>query len=219
MVSGRRVICKLVIAFFVLFGLPNAINAQNLGVKYHPNNGYIALTKNDTLITEYIYTEISEFSEYKAYAAMGDLYGYIDTNGQAMSPFIFTVANNFKNGYAVIGDSFSLGLINAKMQLVVPVRFNRVFLPHLGLAVVQNKDGYWGAYDTLGALKVNCAYDIPLQFDSREYIVVRQNKYYGVINDCNEIIFNASYQYIGRNGIAYRSGIPLRLFPDLKRVR
>lgn len=178
----------------------------------------MALTKNDSVITEYIYSEISEFSENKAYAAKGELYGYIDTNGNDLSPYLFTVANNFKNGYAVIGDSFSQGLINAKMQLVVPVRFYRVMLPKLGLIRIQNHDGYWGMYDTTGYLKIHCAYDLPPLYRSREYIIVRKDLGYGVINDCNEVRFNTSYQYIGTNGIAYRSGLALRLFPDPEQI-
>lgn len=217
LVYGRRIIYCLAITFLFIL-LSNMVNAQDMGVRMHPNNGMMALTKNDSLISDYIFSEISEFSENKAYAAKGELYGYIDTNGLELSPFIFTVANNFKNGFAVIGDSFAQGLINAKMQLVVPVRFNRVLQPKLGLIVTQNSQGFWGAYDTLGIIKIQFSYDIPLVYESREYIIVRKNKEYGVINDCNEIVFNTSYQYIRKDGIAYRSGIPLRLFPDLNQL-
>lgn len=213
MVHSRRTLYKLGL-IFGLFALCSSSSAQQIEVKLHPNNGLMALSKNDSLITDYIFSEISEFSEHKAYAAKGELYGYIDTNGQELSPFIFTVANNFKNGFAVVGDSFSQGLINAKMQLVVPVRFYRVMLPKLGLIRIQNHDGFWGLYDTNGYLKVHCAYDLPPLYRSKEYIVVRKDLEYGVINDCNEIVYNTSYQYIGLDGIAYKSGLALRLFPD-----
>ncbi len=181
-------------------------------VEVHPNTGLMALVKNGERISEFVFSEISEFAENKAYAAKGELYAYIDTNGVELTPYLFTVANNFNDGYAVIGDSFALGLINSKMQLVVPIRFNRVLQPKLGLVVLQSQQGYWGAYDMKGYERLPFIYDLPPVFDHLEFIIVRKDQAYGVVNDCNEVRYNTSYQYIGKNGMAYRSGVPLRLF-------
>ncbi|MFY0644155.1 MAG: WG repeat-containing protein [Bacteroidia bacterium] len=200
--------------FVALVFLSSIGHAQNMSVEFHPNSGLMALAKDGKLLTDYVFTEISEFSEGKAYAAKGELYAYIDTNGKRMSPYMFTVANNFKNGYAIIGDSFGLGVINHRMRLVVPVRFNRVIQPKHGLIILQSQQGYWGAYNYLGREALPFVYDLPPVFDHLDYIIVRKDMAYGVVNSCNEIQYNTSYQYIGKNGIAYRSGVALRLFTN-----
>lgn len=203
---------KKILLLLFLFSWSITVLGQKMDVLVHPNTGLMALLKNEHRVSEFIFSEISEFSEYKAYAAQGDLYAYIDTNGNALTPFMFTIANNFVNGYAIIGDSFSLGLINAKMQWVVPQRFNRVLQPKLGLVVLQSQQGYWGAYDMRGYQKLPFVYDLPPVYDHLEYIVVRKDLAYGVVNDCNEVKYNTAYQYINKSGMAYRSGHALRLF-------
>ena len=190
------------------------VHAQNMSVEFHPNSGLMALAKDGKLLTDFEFTEISEFSEGKAYAAKGELYAYIDTNGKRLSPFIFTVANNFKDGYAIIGDSFGLGVINHRMRLVVPIRFNRVIQPKLGLIILQSQQGYWGAYNYLGREALPFVYDLPPVYDHLDYIIVRKDMAYGVVNSCNETQYNTSYQYIRKDGMAYRSGIALRLFTN-----
>ncbi len=181
-------------------------------MKKHPNNGKMAIVKDSAVITDFVYSEISELSEGKAFVAKGDLYAYIDENGNDLSPYVFVEAGNFKDGYALVGDSTHRSIINAKMQLVVPLAFFQVRLPKLGLILVQSHEGLWGIYDTFGDQRVPCIYDLPPRILSLERIIVRKNDQYGVINDCHEVVFNCSYQYITSDGLAYRSGKYLRLF-------
>ena len=200
--------CLTIVSLFWLL----TVGAQSPRIEIHPNTGMLAISINDSLITDYIYTEMSEFAEGKAYAAKGELYAYIDEQGNELTPYIFTVANDFSNGFAIVGDSFSLGLINDRMQVVVPFRFNRVIPPKLGLVVLQSKQGYWGAYDIKGNERIPFLYDLPPVYDHLDYIVVRKELLYGVVNDCHETRYNTSYQYISKQGMAYRSGVGLRLF-------
>jgi hypothetical protein len=187
--------------------------AQNWKAINHQNNNKKAIVVNDThIVSEYVFTEISELSEGKAYVAKGDLYAYIDQHGNDLSPYVFAEAGNFKDGYALVGDSINRSVINAKMQLVVPFAFFQARLPQLGLILVQSHEGLWGAYDTLGNQRIPCVYDLPPKILSLEKIIVRKNELYGVINDCNEVVFNYSYQYISEDGLGYRSGKYLRLF-------
>ncbi|MEY2924427.1 MAG: hypothetical protein RLZZ337_975 [Bacteroidota bacterium] len=187
-------------------------HAQDWKATNHPNNGKKAINHNGIDISEFVYTEISELSEGKAYVAMGQLYAYIDTTCNELTEYIFAEANNFRNGYAVVGDSFYLGMINAKMQVVVPLQFVDVRMPKHGLIVVQTPDQTWGVLDTLGRIRLPFIYDLPPQIIDLEHIIVRKEELYGVVNDCNDIVFNTSYQYISTNGLGYKSGKHLKLF-------
>ena len=185
---------------------------QSWGIKKHPNNGLMAIVKDSVQITDFRYSEVSELSEGKAYVAEGDLYAYINQDGNVLSPFVFVEASNFSGGFALVADSFNRSIINHRMQLVVPLDFFQVRLPVKGLIAVQSHSGLWGLYDTQGDLRSPCVFDLPPLVLSRDRIIVRKNEQYGVINDCNEYVFNCSYQYITDTGFGYRHGKYFRLF-------
>jgi hypothetical protein len=201
---------RSIVILAVLGVLPSL--AQFWGVKNHPNNRKKAVVARDVVISDYVYTEVGDLSEGKAYVAQGELYAYIDERGKELSPYIFTVVSNFTGGYAIIGDSLAMSVINEHMQLIVPLQFQRVKLPVCGLIAVQSFEGSWGVYDVLGNLRLPFIFDLPPHILSRDKIIVRQNEEYGVVNDCNEYIFNCAYQYITPNGYGYKSGKYLRLF-------
>jgi len=196
--------------FIVLFSL--IANAQQWEIKNHPNNRRKAVLVDGVAISDYVYTEVSELSEGKAYVAQGELYAYIDQTGKELTPYFFAVANNFTNGYAIVGDSFNMSILNSRMQLIVPFKFAKVLQPKFGLILVQSHEGMWGAYDVKGNLKLPFIYDLPPRILSLDKIIVRQKERYGVVNDCNEILFNCAYQYITPEGLAYKQGKYLRLF-------
>ncbi len=202
---------RILVVILLLIGIDTY--AQTMGVKEHPNNRRMAITQNDTIIlSDYVYSEVSEWSENKAYVAKGDLYGYIDTSLKELSPFVFAEANNFKGGYAIVGDSFGRSVLNRNMHLITPFLFEEVRLPNLGLILVKSSEGLWGAYDTMGNQKLPIIYDLPPQILSLERIIVRKKELYGIVNDCNEILFNCNYQFISTDGFGYKSGKYLKLF-------
>jgi hypothetical protein len=181
-------------------------------VKTHPNSNKKAILMDSVFISEYVYTEVSELAEDKAYVSCGELYAYINASGKELTPYVFAVASNFIDGYAMVGDSNAQSVINDKSQLIVPLRYFRARLPVQGLIVVQSFAGTWGAFDIAGNVKLPCIYDLPPHVINKDCIIVRKNEEYGVVNDCNDIIFNCSYQYITADGLGYRQGNFLRLF-------
>ena len=199
-----------IVWFFILCNLLS--NAQAWQVLNHPNNGKKAIIHNGKQVCDYVFTEVSELAKNKAYVAQGELFAYIDTTCKEFTPYIFAEANNFTDGFAIVGDSFNLGIINKKMQVAAPLQFAQVRLPKLGLIIGQTHTGTWGALDTLGKIRLPFIYDLPPQIIDLEHIIVRSNDLYGVVNDCNEIIFNTAYQFISSQGLGYRSGKYLRLF-------
>ena len=72
--------------------------AQSWQVKTHPNSKRMAIQVDSIIISDFVYTEVSELSEGKAYVAQGELYAYINERGEELTPYVFTVATNFQNG-------------------------------------------------------------------------------------------------------------------------
>ena len=186
--------------------------AQTWRVVQHPDHSKKAIVAQDKVISDYVYTEVSELSEGKAFVSQGSLYAYIDAQGNALTPYQFTVASNFKHGYALVGDSFSMSVLNDSMRIVVPLQYPRVKLPSSDLIAVQSKEGYWGVYDVYGNLRLPCIFDLPPRIVNKDIIVVRQNELYGVVNDCHEYRFSCAYQYITPDGFGYKRGKYVRLF-------
>ena len=196
----------------VLFILCCFANGQEWKVRKHQNTRYYAIITRNAEKTPFKYTEVSELSENKAYVAKGDLYAYINYDLKEISPYLFVEASNFKNGYAIVGDSFGRSIINSRIQLVIPFMFQEVRLPVDGLIVVQSWQNTWGVYDVYGNEKLPLIYDLPPKIINRDKIIVRKADAYGVVNDCNEIIFPLGYQFIDVNGMGYKQGNYLRLF-------
>jgi hypothetical protein len=193
-----------------LYSVPSL--GQVWGVQNHPNNRRKAILVDSVLISDFVYSEISDLSEGKAYVAQGDLYAYIDSTGKQLTPYTFAVATNFTHGYALVGDSFHMSVLNDKMQLIVPFEYQRAKLPVCGLIAVQSFEGTWGVYDVQGVQRLPFIFDLPPHILSRDKIIVRHKEEYGVVNDCNEYIFNCAYQYISSDGLGYKQGKYLRLF-------
>ncbi len=185
--------------------------AQSWQVINHLNNRRKAIQVDSVLISDYVYSEISELSEKKAYVAQGELYAYINEQGQELTPYVFAVAHNFENGYAIVGDSTSQSVLNDKMQLILPLEYARVRLPIQGLIVVQSHAGLWGVFDVMGNAKLPFIYDLPPHIITRNTIIVRREEEYGVVDEYNTTKYNCSYQYITPHGYAYRSGKYLKL--------
>ncbi|MGB1038333.1 MAG: WG repeat-containing protein [Bacteroidia bacterium] len=202
-----RILIFISAVFISVIGL-----AQKWEVRNHPNNNTKAIFKDSVQLTDFVFTEVSEFNDGFAYVAKGEYYGYINHLGEEVSPFVFVEAHDFQDGFAIVGDSFNRSVINDKMQVIVPFGFAQVRLPKYGLILVKSHQGKWGAYNTEGDLMLPLIYDIPPLILNKNKIIVRRNELYGVVNSCNDIEFNYSYQYISPSGKAYMRGSYLKLF-------
>ena len=186
--------------------------SQNWGIKTHPNNRKMAIFKNGQQISSYRFSEVSELSEGLSYVAEGDLYGYLNSDGRLLTPYRFAVASNFKNGFALVGDSVHQNILTLQMKLVLPDIYLRVRLPKFGLILVQSYEGLWGAYDVNGNLKLPVIYSSPPYLVDKNRIIVKLADEYGLVDSDNNVLFNPTYQYISPKGYGYKSGTYLRLF-------
>lgn len=186
-------------------------NAQHWQITKHPNLHRYAIS-TDTFTSDYLYSEVSELCEGKAYVAKGELYAYVNKDLKELTPYVFVEAHNFIDGYAIVGDSISKNLLNSRMQVILPIGVAQLRLPTDGLIIVKSHLETWGIYDVRGNQKLPMIYDIPPVVINRETIIVRKEEVYGVVNDCNEKIHPVGFQYISKNGLGYKQGKYLRLF-------
>ncbi len=186
--------------------------SQSWNVKKHPNNRKRAIFKNGQQISSYRFSEVSELSEGLFYVAEGDLYGYLNSGGRLLTPYRFAFASNFKNGFALVGDSVYQNILTRQMKLILPNIYVRVRMPKFGLILVQSQRGLWGAYDIEGKLKLPVIYSLPPYLVNQNIIIIKLNNEYGLVNSNNETLYNSSYQYISPKGYGYKIGTYLRLF-------
>lgn len=171
-----------------------------------------ALSKNDTLITSFVFTEVGTFTENCAFANNGEWYAYIDTNGHALTPWMYETVTAFKNGYAIAGDTLGTGLINRDFEVVIPFVFLRVILQKNEFVAVQDNLGRWGICDISGKFILPCAYDFPPLRVNDQYIIVVKNNLYGVVNYKNEVIYSIQYQHIAIDGSAFFQNKKIQIF-------
>lgn len=203
---------RCILPILVSLAIGVSANAQTWEAQNHPNNGKKAIVFNGKQISDYIYSEISELSEGKAYVAKGGLYAYVDTNGNELTAYRFAVATNFRDGYAIVGDSSYQYILSSKMKVMLPKGYLQVRLPEQNMIIVQSQSGLWGALDMEGKLKIPTEYDLPPKVLSGKNIIVRKEEQYGVITEGNDVRFNCYYQLITNDGFAYKKGKYLRLF-------
>ena len=76
-------------------------------------------------------------------------FGYISVSGDEIAPCIYDYANEFKDGYAIVGKNNLCGVIDSKGKEIIPIIYQFVCHFDDGLAVVI-KDDVLGIVDTKG---------------------------------------------------------------------
>jgi len=165
----------------------------------------MALTKNDSVVTSFIFTEVGPFFEGIAWVNSGTLYAYVDTNGNLLTTYKFTEAGNFTGGLAVVQvDSTNYGLLNTGGEWVIPPDYTEMNIPIDGIVCV-NLGGKWGLFDTTGQMIKEANLKQPPIIHSRDFIVVKDGKY-GVVNSKDEIVIPFRYDFISRHGELFIDG-------------
>lgn len=71
------------------------------------------------------------------------LYGYMDHNGQWAIEPIYTYAEPFSEGLAVVGSNGKLGIIDKDGTFLIPMIFDRISTPSGGIIAVYEKEHGW----------------------------------------------------------------------------
>ncbi len=80
--------------------------------------------------------------------------GFINTNGQTLTPYTYTDLGDFSDGFCPVQTNDGFGYLNNQFILEIPTVWENVGAFSEGLAPVQ-KNGLWGYVDTTGQLVVD----------------------------------------------------------------
>ena len=199
-----RIILGLVL-FFV--SRHNAFS-QNWELKNNQDSIYIL--KDNQSFLPYAVTEVSAFSEGKAWICRGGKYAYIDTLGKELTDTNFTIVFPFINGFAVIGIDSLYGVINSAGEQIAPAYYSWINSYVDSIAVAQ-KDGYWGLLDSAGNEILEPSADEPLIRLANKHWAMKFIGYWGVLNKELQIVYPFKYDCILKDGTAYLKNQKIKL--------
>lgn len=152
----------------VTFTLPDSIRSAGEGITFFKegfafvtgNNGkYAIIDSLGNLISNFIYSRPSKFSEGLAPVEIDGKAGYVDYSGNMVIEAKFQGAEEFKNGIAWIYENNKYGLIDKQGNYLHKPTFRAVHGFRQGLALVQNEDGTTSYIDENGELILKIAGD------------------------------------------------------------
>ena len=192
------------IIFVFLFILSNLLTVGQSRISWVKAGKYAAVQDNER-ISEYTYTEVSDFREGYAWVNMGNWYGYINTQLDSITEFKYSVAESFANGFAIVAVDSSYGYINTMGEEICSLTYQRVLPFQMGLGTVF-RDDKWNIIDASGVelLDTGSTYP-PIILGANRIAVFGHNKW-GVIDKAGNICYPFQFDYINKEGIAYKEG-------------
>lgn len=188
-----RILSAILISLLVI-----ELNAQSsIGIRFEDEK--MALTRNDSVFTSFVFTEVGPVSEGILWVNAGTLYAYIDTNGNWLSTYKFTEAGNFHSGFAIVQvDSTNYGMISNNSEWAIEPDYRELRNPVDGL-VCANLRGKWGILDTAGNILIDFEFEENPIIRDGEFIIVKREKW-GVINRKNETVVPCRYDLVTVHG-------------------
>ncbi len=174
---------------------------------------FYALERHGDLLTGYVFSEVSSFSDGKAWVNKGELYGYIDTLGRPITLFHFADVSAFQNGYAIVSKDTlggNFGVINHTGYEICKLTYTRIKHFSKGFAPIQH-DTVWGLLDTLGREVITPEFDVPPIVISANFIIVSKKGRWGVIKISGEVVYDLEFDLITKDGVAFKQNEKLYL--------
>lgn len=163
---------------------------------------YYALCKDSVVVTPYVYTEVSRFSEGRAWVNKGDLYGYIDTNLNDVTPYHFTDVSAFRNGFTVVSKDSFYGYIDAQGNERSAMTYLEALPVQHAFATTRDSSG-WMILDTLFEPISGLRFDVPPFALSENFVVCANKGKWGVLNREGQLIHPMIYDLITAEGVGY----------------
>ena len=130
-----------------------------------------------------------DFSEGLCVAAIGEKYGYLDTNGKTAIPFDYEDAYNFSEGIACVKQNGKYGFIDKKGNTVVEFKYESADSFKNGYARVVRNNGKYGFVDKNGVECVPAIFEYASQFSEGKAVVKLYGRY-TYVNQNGYICFN-----------------------------
>lgn len=148
-------------------------------------------------LTDYIYNSAGEFCNgLSAVSVMEnntEKFGYVNDSGDVIIPFIYTSAQNFKYGKAIVSSGRYSGIIDVEGHTIIPFVYTG-FNPSYDYNVIAaaNEFSKWGLISLDNRKLSDFIYDYIFEFENGIAPVV-QNGSYGVINSNGILIVDIEY--------------------------
>ena len=166
-------------------------------------SGFTKIIKGiDTLLVTYtggdyktpLYNNIISFSEGMGKFKVDGNFGYMDSKLKiSVEPF-YTVAEDFKNGYAVVGKENKYGVVDKLGKEVIPIRFDKISSASATGIFAYYENGKIGFIDKSGKVLCVPAYT---NVEFHEYgIVPSIDNKVGLMNDKGFLIIPIQYEKI-----------------------
>jgi len=140
----------------------------------------------------------------RGFAALGkdNKWGFIDTTGKIVVPFIYEESKDFSEGYAAVKKDGKWGFINTRNDMVIPFYYSDARFFKEGYAAVA-KDGEWGFIDLTNSLKIAYRYEYAFDF-SESIAAVEMKGLWSYINKEGNYLFTEKFEKAGffKNGRA-----------------
>ena len=155
---------------------------------------YGLINKNGFFLIPTIYQELSEVSEDIFMGVRNDNSGYIRKNGDTLTGFVFDLAGDFKNGYAIVNRKEKFGLLNANGTFNIEPKYAELAFIGNGLIKALTDDETWGILNVNGETILPFEYQAIGEFHEGLALVAKENKF-GYINDQGLFIIPMKYLF------------------------
>ncbi|MBL0104840.1 MAG: WG repeat-containing protein, partial [Bacteroidetes bacterium] len=139
------------------------------------------------------YDDLSLPSQEVCVAVSEDHSAYLLKNGKPLTGFLFDIANDFKNGVAIVSVNEKFGLLNTAGKYAIDPAYEELVLIAPAL-LKANKNGKWGILDFHGQIILPFEYDAIGEF-SQHLTLVAQNGKCGYVNEKGLIVIPVKYNY------------------------
>ena len=121
-------------------------------------------------------------------------YGYMNTKGEKKIECIFSYADDFSEGLALVGIDGLYGFIDKSGAKKIDCQYNHANSFSEGMAAVQNEKGLWGFINKTGELVVPFKYDWVYSFKGGLAAVQNEKGLWGYIDKNGKEVIKCQYE-------------------------
>ncbi len=161
-------------------------------------NKWALFSSSGQNLTGYNYTNANNFSNGLASVSLttsvGESYGYVNDSGDVVIPFIYSMAQDFKYGKAIVSKGKYSGIIDIEGNEVIPFVYTG-FNPSYdyGVIAAANEHSKWGLIALDNRKIVDFEYDYIFEFEEG-YAYTLKNNRYGIVDEHGNVLVNATHR-------------------------
>ncbi len=155
---------------------------------------YGLINKYGDFLIEPKYQELSEVSDEIYMAVENDISGYLNKKGDTLTGFIFDLAGDFKNGYAIVNQHEKFGLLNTRGNFNIEPKYAELVFIGSGLLKAFSENEAWGILNVNGDTILPFKFEAIGEFREHRAIVANKEKC-GYVNEKGALAIPLKYSY------------------------